>query len=57
MKSKANRRCYLHRCVKKIKGVTVKARQRTVLVPFDLELTDKLKELQNLNYSIQTEIY
>ncbi|MEQ3500634.1 hypothetical protein ABMY20_12825 [Tenacibaculum sp. SSH1-16] len=57
MKSKANRRYYLHRCVKRIKGVTVKARQRTVLVPFDLELTDKLKELQNLNYSIQTEIY
>lgn len=51
-----NRRYYLHRCVKKLDGVTVKSRKRTVYVPYDIELSEKLKELQQFNYNIQTEI-
>lgn len=56
-KKQNNRRYYLHRCLKKLKNVSVKAKKRTIYMPFDMERTDKMKELQQLNYSIQTEIY
>lgn len=55
-KKQRNRRYYLHRCVKKLDGVSIQARKRTVCVPCNIELTEKLKELQGLKYNIQTEI-
>ena len=57
MSSSKNRRYYLHRVIKKTKNVVVNPKNKTVYIPFDLELSPKITELRDTyNYSIQTEI-
>lgn len=52
-----NRRYYLHRTVKRLKNVRVNSKDKTVFIPFNRDLTPKIKELRDqYNYSIQTEI-
>lgn len=56
-KKQRRRRYYLHRVLRK-KKFEVLAREKTVNVPYDINLQGhpKIIELQQLNYNIQTTI-
>lgn len=53
-----NRRYYIHRVLKRNEAIEVRAREKTINIPFDLDIQcyPKIKELQELHYNIQTTI-
>jgi hypothetical protein len=50
------KRYYLHRSLKKIEGVSVRSRIRTIHIPYTLTDDPRIKELLDFKYNIQTEI-
>ncbi len=57
-KKQRNRRYYIHRVLKKVPGVLIIAREKTITVPYSFSLEDnpKAKELEKLGYNIQLTI-